>query len=297
MSRMRILLTGASGFIGRNLREHLADPYELFCPSSKELDLTRSEPVEKYLLEHHFDVVLHAATWNATVNSTKDLSSILEKNLAMFFNLARMHDCYDRMIYYGSGAEYSREHSLPRMREEYFDTYVPVDQYGFSKYIMAKYTAGAENIVDLRIFGCFGPYEDWELRFISNAICKVLYDLPITINQNVFFDYIWIEDLVRITEWFMSNDSRYKHYNTCTGRTADLLSLAKLVKDIIGKEAPIKLSREGLKPEYSGDNARLLAELPNFQFTAMDEAIRRLAQYYSNNLDKIDRNLLLTDKR
>jgi GDP-L-fucose synthase len=183
------------------------------------------------------------------------------------------------------------------MREEYFDTYVPVDQYGFSKYIMAKYTAGAENIVDLRIFGCFGPYEDWELRFISNAICKTLYDLPITIKQNVFFDYIWIDDLIRITEWFMSNDSRHKHYNACTGRTVDLLSLGELIKDILGKEVPILLAQDCLKPEYSGDNARLLAELPDFQFTGMDEAIRRLAQYYSNNLDKIDRRLLLSDKK
>ncbi len=42
------------------------------------------------------------------------------------------------------------------MPENYFDTHVPKDQYGFSKYIMAKYSEKLEGIVDLRVFGCFG---------------------------------------------------------------------------------------------------------------------------------------------
>jgi UDP-glucose 4-epimerase len=294
---LKVLITGGNGFIGRNLCQGLKDDYLISAPSSKELDITEYVQVEGYLKKNHFDIIVHAATWNSTINSKKDRELVLEKNLAMFFNLVRMKRHYGRMIYYGSGAEYAMEHYIPRMEEDYFDSHVPKDQYGLSKYIMAKYSGATSNIVDLRVFGCFGPYEDWELRFISNAICKAIHGLPITIKQNVHFDYIWVGDLVRITEWFMRNEGRFKHYNVCTGRTVDLLSLAKLIQTILGSDVPIEIAQKGFKPEYSGNNERLLSEIPDLKFTPLESAVTSLCQYYRDNLEKIDKSLLMSDKR
>jgi UDP-glucose 4-epimerase len=293
----RVLITGGTGFIGRNLRQGLEHNYKITSPSSKELDLTDYAQVEDFLKRNDFDIILHTANWNGAINSTKNKDLVLEKNLSMFFNLTRLNNHFGKMIYYGSGAEYGMEHYIPRMKEEYFDTHVPTDQYGLSKYIMAKYTKVSSNIIDLRVFGCFGPYEDWELRFISNAICKAIYGLPITINQNVYFDYIWVEDLVRITEWFMKNQGRHKHYNACSGRIVDLLSLAHLVRKILKSEVPIHIAQNGLKSEYSGNNQRLKEDIPNLRFTPLSEAIMLLSKYYQDNLKQIDRRLLLYDKR
>ena len=104
------------------------------------------------------------------------------------------------------------------MKEQYFDRHIPVDQYGLSKYVMAKSIDSLDNVIDLRVFGCFGPHEDWEIRFISNAICKALYGLPISIRKNVFFDYLWVDDLVRIVGNVSRDRMRQKHYNACTGK-------------------------------------------------------------------------------
>lgn len=294
---MRVFLTGGSGFIGRNLLERLPGSMEIVAPGSRELDLTDQDAVETFVNTGDFDVVLHTATWNATVNSPKDTRMVLEKNLIMFFNLARLHDRFGKMVYYGSGAEYDRRHYEPFMREDYFGRHIPVDQYGLSKYVMAEYTEGnAENIVDLRIFGCFGPYEDWEIRFISNAMCKALCGLPITLRQNVFFDYIWVTDLVRMTEWAMKTQTKYKHYNACTGRHVDLLALARTINDVTGANVPIQVGKEGLKPEYSGDNSRIMTEMGSFEFTPLRTALVMLKEYYEGNLSNIDRNCLLIDK-
>jgi UDP-glucose 4-epimerase len=293
---MKIFLTGGRGFLGRNLVEGLGKDIEILAPSSKELDLTDQSAVEKYVRSNDFDVVLHTATWNATANSTKDVQLVLEKNLAMFFNLARLKDGYGKMIYYGSGAEYDRRNYHPFMAETYFDTHMPVDQYGFSKYIMAKYVENQENILDLRVFGCFGPYEDWEIRFISNSMCKALSGLPITIRQNVFFDYIWAYDLVRITEWAMRNETRYRHYNACTGQHVDLVTLAHMIRDVAGKNVPIRIAQEGLKPEYSGDNSRIRDEWDGLVFTPLRTTLEKLRDYYLDVWSSIDRNLLLYDK-
>jgi len=45
---MRILITGGSGFIGRNLAEQLASTYEVLAPSSAELDLLKEQAVREY---------------------------------------------------------------------------------------------------------------------------------------------------------------------------------------------------------------------------------------------------------
>ena len=293
---MKVFITGASGFIGRNISEQLKDKYTIYVPSSSELDLLKEDKVGEYLKMNHFDIVIHAATWDATRNSKKDLQKVLNNNLRMFFNIARNGNCYGKLIYYGSGAEYDRSHWFPKMKEEYFDTHVPGDDYGFSKYIMSKYMERSRNIYNLRLFGVFGRYEDWEIRFISNACCKVMYDLPITIKQNLFFDYLDIEDLVKITDWFISHDARERIYNVCTGKTLDLLSLAKKVLAASGKKLDILIRKPGLGIECSGNNEKLLNEMGEYSFKNIDVSIKDLYGWYLSKKDEIKKELLLIDK-
>lgn len=293
---MKILITGGSGFIGRNLKEQLADKYQVAAPASSELNLLDEDVIFEYLKNGKFDVVMHAATWNATINSPKDTTKVLENNLKMFFNLVRCRNYYGKLIYYGSGAEYDRRHWVPKMEEDYFDTHVPADGYGFSKYIMRKYAEKSENIYNLCLFGVFGKYEDWEIRFISNACCKALWNLPITIRQNVLFDYLYIEDLVKITEWFIKNVPLRNTYNICTGKTHDLFVLAEKVLSVSGKELEIKIEKGGLGREYSGYNSRLLGEIGSYAFKDMDACIQDLYLWYVDNKDLITRDKLLADK-
>lgn len=289
---MKIFITGGTGFIGRNIKEQLSDKYNIFAPTSTELDILDEGKVKEYLKANSFDVIIHTATWNASRNSKKDLTKILENNLRMFFNLAKYSNYYGKMLYYGSGAEFDRSNWTPKMKEEYFDIYVPQDDYGLSKYIMCKYTNLAKNIYNLRLFGIFGKYEDWEIRFISNACCKAVYDLPITIKQNVFFDYMYIDDLVNITEWFIQHDAREKIYNICTGLTLDLFSLAKKVLLASKKKLEIIVRMPGLGTEYSGDNCKLLKEIGGYAFKNIDDNIFELYQWYLSNKNDIKKRVI-----
>jgi GDP-L-fucose synthase len=149
---------------------------------------------------------------------------------------------------------------------------------------------------NLRLFGCFGPWEDWEIRFISNACCKALWDLPITVRQNVRFDYLWIGDLVAITRWFIENDAPARTYNVCSGAVHDLRSLAAMVLDVSGKQLEIRVAREGWGTEYSGDNARLLAATGGFRFTPIRDAVARLYAWSQAHRAEIPREKLLLDK-
>ena len=292
----KIFITGGTGFIGRSLKEQLAKRYLVFAPPHLELDLLEEDRVRGYLKLNCFDIVIHAATWNATRSSNKDIAKVLDFNCRMFFNLARCSEYYGKMIYYGSGAEYDMRHYIPKMPEEYFDTYVPIDDYGVSKYIMAKYTEKSLNIYDLRLFGVFGQYEDWEIRFISNACCKAVWDLPINIKQNAFFDYMYIDELVEITKYFIENNPKEKFYNVCTGRVFDLLTLARKILAVSGKDLELIIRQEGMAKEYSGDNSRLLKELGGYSFCDMDDCILKLYNWYAAHKNSIERQKLLYDK-
>ncbi len=264
---MRILVTGGAGFIGRNLAEQLAGTYEVWAPCSAELDLLNEQAVREYLDAHRFDVVVHAATTrsNRRVAAPPDL---LDRNCRMFFNLASKQERFGKMIHFGSGAEYDRVQLPARVREDYFDTRLPSDAYGFSKYICAKYIEGSDRIVNLRLFGVFGAYEDYTVRFISNACCRMLKGLPIVLRQDVVFDYLYIKDLVKITMWFIENDTRHKAYNICSGRPVALTELARADCPSLGRNLAIpsiSVITEGVGPEYSANNSRMLAEMKGYQ--------------------------------
>jgi GDP-L-fucose synthase len=154
-----------------------------------------------------------------------------------------------------------------------------------------------ERVYELRLFGVFGPHEDWQVRFISNACCRAVWDLPVVMRQNVFFDYLDVEDLGRILECFATRELGHKHYNVCTGLCFDLKTLAEKVVKASGKKLEIIIGNEGWGREYSGDNARMLEEIPDFHFREMDDSIERLYRWYSERKSDIDPALLRFDER
>lgn len=282
---MKVLITGGNGFVARNIRDQLGEKYEITAVGRAELDLMEAGKVRDFLKKGKFEVVIHTATYDAVaVGSTKDPNKVLENNLRMFFNVARNSGEFGRMIYFGSGAEFGRENWKPKMDEDYFDFRVPTDQYGYSKYLMTKYAERSENIYCLRLFGNFGRYDDWKTRLIPNVCYRVIKNIPVEINQNKFYDFLYINDLVMMVEWLMMA-KRPKHhvYNACSGETRDFEAVAKMIVGFSERDEGVKVVKEGLGTEYSGDNSRLLAEMGRFEFTPFEKAVRELYDWYENN--------------
>lgn len=276
---MKILLTGGSGFIGRAFRRAWADKFDLYAPTHAELDLLDAEAVESCLRANNFDLVLHTANTNNVVHWERE-GHQLDYNLRMFCNLERCSDLFGKLYYFGSGAEYDMRHYIPAMQEEYFGTYIPDDPYGFSKYLMAKLTGCSDNIYDFRLFGVYGPGEEWRRRFLSNMIYQALNKSEMKMDRNMMFDYLYINDLLAAVEGILTATPRHHHYNLCAGRVVSLRTLAELVRDETGTEAEIVMNGTDWKPEYSGDNCRFVWEFGEIPFTPMEESIRQMVSYY-----------------
>jgi GDP-L-fucose synthase len=289
-----LLITGASGFIGRNLAEQLRCDYDVTSPSRSQLDLGDEEAVRQLFESRRFDVVLHCATVRSH-RMIGEPGNLLADNCRMFFNLVRHRSQFGHMLYFGSGAEYDRRHYLPRMREEDFDTHIPIDGYGLSKYVCAKYCEQLANVTNLRLFAVFGKYEAWQVRFISNACCRVIHGLPITMRRDVLFDYLYVDDLAAIVKWFIEHPAPQRAYNVCTGTPAPLSALAKIVAEVSNRHPEIVVREPGLGTEYSGDNARMLAEMGGFRFTDLAQSIGELYRWYETHQAEIDPALLRFD--
>ncbi|WP_333804541.1 NAD-dependent epimerase/dehydratase family protein [Sulfurospirillum sp.] len=286
---MNIFVTGSNGFIGSNLKEYLLQHYNyvLLTPSSGELDLSDEKAVDKYVLENKIDIIVHTANRGGG-RDTVDMKSVTEYNLRIFFNIAKHEKNVKKIISFGSGAEYGKHKPIVYAKEEDYLDALPLDEYGFYKSIASRYIERSQNIVQLRIFGAYGEYENYRYKFISNAIVKNLLRLPISINKNVYFDYIYVDDLVRMIDFVIHKDLKEKIYNVTTGDKIDLISLANLVNEVSDFKSEIRIINDGLNHEYTSSNERLLKEIGDFQFTSHENAIVKMRSYFQENLDKLD---------
>lgn len=294
--RKKILLTGGNGFIGKNIQESfLAEKYEITAPRSSELNLADTDAVDEFFRTRSFDAVLHAATKPGHRNA-KDHSLLFYTNMRMFENLARHTDKFGKLINFGSGAVYDIAADNRNVTEEQIGQRCGQDEHSFCKYTVYKRIEALPNMIDLNIFGIFGKYEDWEIRFISNAICKTLFDLPITLRQNRRFSYLYVNDLMPILDYFITHNMRYKTYNITPDTETELLYAAQTVQKLGGRSNEIRVGAPGYGLNYSGSNARLKQEMPHVHFTPFEQAVAELLAYYRQHRAQLDRKLLLTDK-
>ncbi len=243
----RILLTGGSGFVGKNLREYIVreyggiyreasriildtistvtrsfqslffklgeTDYELCFPTSRELNVLDEESVCEWLGSVRFNVVLHFAVYTDAVDKNKDGSKILDYNLRSFMIFYKYRKLCGKLFYSGSGAEFDKNYDILQAREEMLSDpdeisgavlngsdaiqLVPTDPYGLMKYTAGRLIELSDNVYNVRIFGLFGKYE-YKFRFITDMILRSLSSKPFEVRQNVYFDYLYIDDFCRM---------------------------------------------------------------------------------------------------
>jgi len=284
---MKILLTGGTGFIGKNILESLKGKYTIFFPSHKELEIIDEKAVRKYLIKNKINIVIHTAV--------KSGDQVLEYILRMFMSIYNNLDLLDKFITFGSGAEYAKTRHLKKVKEKDLGKFIPEDNYGLGKLICSKLSSGNKKIVTLLPFGIYGKYEDYRFKFISNTIVKNLLNLPIKIKQNVIFDYLYIDDLIPIIEFFIENKKYYGDYNISTTQSISLKEIVEIINSVGRFKSKIIISKKDYNYQYTGNNTKLKKTISYLKITSYKKAIKDLYKYYLDQLKNLDKDAVIQD--
>jgi GDP-L-fucose synthase len=284
---MKILLTGGSGFIGASLRDGLGAEHDIHAPGHRELDVSDSTAVDALFHARRYDAVIHAAVEGG--------DRVMENVVRGYWNLARHAGEVARFFFFGSGAEYGKHRDLDKVREEEIGEEVPRDAYGFGKLLCNESARRSSNIVNLRLFGVYGPGEGYLFKFISNSAVKILLGLDLAMRQDVVFDYLWIDDLAVVVRSLLETGCAWRDLNVTPTESIALSRIVDLLRVVSGINVRATFETPGMNFRYTGDNSRLREAVPDLRFTTAAEGIRRLFAHYKERAGRMDREALVRD--
>lgn len=202
---MKVLITGANGFVGRNLAKSLSSKYEITTITRNDLDLLDRQAVLSYFKGKMFDVLIHTAVEGGSRLSA-DTGEVAYRNITMFYNLLSVQHAYKKFIHFGSGAELDRSDvrgtHVGNTQERF-----PIDPYGLSKNVIARLIDNLRGFYNIRIFAVFGEDEP-DTRFIKASLKKYIDGNPIEIYQNKSMDFFYIKDLIALVDYYINSGDR-----------------------------------------------------------------------------------------
>lgn len=285
-----ILITGAgpNGITGRLIKEYFSDKYILLTPGSRDLDLTNDASVSSFFSENHINYVIHCATFRPTsVDKSHMVDEELESNLRMFYSLAAQSDKFEKMIYFGSGAEYDKSQDIINITEDEFGRSIPKNKYGLAKYIMNDYARNSGNIYNFRLFGTINKYERFTKNVISNLCVKAIKGLPVQLRQDCRFSFVDISDVLPLLDYALEHELRFHDYNIVMDDNYLLSDIAKIIIELSGTNQELEVKSSGLNLEYTASNRRIMNEF-KVDFTPIKDAVKHVYDYYYQLKDTID---------
>jgi GDP-L-fucose synthase len=251
--RLKILITGANGYIGSFLSNALEAKYDVTAINRNHFDLTDAVAMFKFFeSKHHFDVVLHCAVAGGS-RLKKDDWNVMDKNLSMYYNLLQNKRRYTRLIHFGSGAE----------------TYMPNEPYGYSKKIIAKSILNQDNFYNLKIFGVFDENE-LNTRFIKANLLRYINKEPIQIYENKFMDFFYMQDLISVVEYYIGERQPPKEFDCVYEEGSPILTqLATMINELDKHKVKILVQN----PDGNSYTSKYRTKLP-IEFIGLEEGIK-----------------------
>lgn len=254
---MRVLVTGATGFVGACLaRKLLVQGHEVHVFIRKqsncwriqdvindlithEVDLTDRERVGKSVKEIRAQRIYHLATYGGFAHQREE-QAIIAANFMGTVNLLQACEQvgFDGFINTGSSSEYGMKKAA--MKET--DCLEPIGAYGVSKSAATLFcrSEAVQKQLPIATVRLFSPYGSWDdpQRLIPYLIASLLRnERPGLSTPHAVRDYVFIEDVLRFYQLLSERiDASGAIYNVGSGIQHSIDEIAAITAKIIGSD-------------------------------------------------------------
>lgn len=310
---MKILVTGAAGFIGMHCAarllergaqvvgiDNLSPYYSVQLKKDRlarlqhaqfsftQLDVADAGALSKLFESHKPDRVLHLAAQAGVRYSLENPAAYVDTNLVGFANLlecCRRHPP-QHLVFASSSSVYGTNTELPWSESQNVDH--PVSLYAATKksneLLAHSYShLYGLNATGLRYFTVYGPWgrPDMSAMIFARAIVR---GEPISVfnHGDMQRDFTYIDDIVEGTLRVLERPARYAVYNIGNHQPVRLLDFIATLERVLGKKARLEM-----KPMQPGDvkatyaDTRALQKAVGFApSTPLETGLARFAEWF-----------------
>ena len=196
----KILITGASGFVGSRVAAALGSDYELITPSHGELDITSEEAVENFIDSNRPDVILHLAALSNTGYCEEHPDESYLVNVISVENIAKAAAKHDiKLVWFSSDQVYNGCTERGLLSEDI--PLSPENHYGRHKLLAEQRAMDiCPDCVALRatwMYDSEKPGMKTHRNFVLNFQEAMKNGTPLRFATREFRGITWIEDVVR----------------------------------------------------------------------------------------------------
>jgi GDP-4-dehydro-6-deoxy-D-mannose reductase len=269
---MRALVTGATGFVGPYLIDHLQSMGDDVVGTDMEADVTDPSGLRASVAHAKPEVIYHLAALSHVGTSWSAPADVFRVNTEGTLNvlLAALDAGVERVLLVGSAEQYGvveAEH-LPISEDT---PMLPVTPYGASKAAAEMAASHAFRgrglpVVSVRAFNHIGPGQSEAL--VASAIAKQVAenertgrDVVLTGDLSPTRDFTDVRDVVCAYRLLMDAGVPGEAYNVCSGRAVSMQDLAELLLRLADRPMRLDIDPDRLRPVevpvHWGDNTKL----------------------------------------
>jgi len=310
----RVIITGATGFVGANLaRRLLGDGHEVHLLVRPGYKSWRIEAIRSNVRIHEVsfadekalatiiskikpDWVFHLAAYGA-YSSQNELKQIIDTNIMGTISLvgACLKVGFESFINTGSSSEYGYKDHAPG-ENEFLE---PNSYYAVAKAsaaLFCRYTAQKKDvrITTLRLYSVYGPYEEPSRLMPTLIMYGLKGKFPPLVNPDVARDFVYVDDVSETYILAASQPSRELGaiYNVGAGLQITMREVIDVAREIMHiKDKPVWGSipnRNWDTNIWIADNRKIQNELgwqPRYTFK---QGFKLMLDWFCDNLELRD---------
>jgi len=290
----KILITGASGFLGYNLCCDLQSEYEIYTTQhsvdpvfkgkdSIALSLTGSlKPVEAFIEKNNIDTIIHCAAVSKPGPCSKNPEYAIEVNVSGTRSLAEVaFNKHCSFIFFSTDLLYNSG-SGPHKEDE-ADPYLVYSKTKFDAELEAFMVNPAT--VVLRSALIFGNDDQVHGSFLRDNERDLLKKKPLTLFTNQYRTPIWSHDIAQAIILILQKNIKSRVYNIGGDTRINRYDLGMMFAEIFGwnDNLMIPVAMEAITEnapylkDCSLDSSRIKDEL-GWEPTPLESAFREVAQ-------------------